>query len=107
MNASPKTVNQLNKFIEKITKEFSMYMLQNFQSSESPVFTVKEGPKFFKIVKIENESHRAFCFVDKNGNIYKPAGWKTPEKHIFGSIFDKNFGWGTAIGIYGVGNSKA
>ena len=29
-----------------------------------------------------------FCFVDKEGNIYKPASWQVPAKGIRGNIFD-------------------
>jgi hypothetical protein len=44
----------------------------------------------------------AYAFLDAEGNIYKPASWASPAKHVRGSIFDPNFSVGKAFGKYGV-----
>ena len=60
------------------------------------------GGKFYKVIKSDSGSRSVHCFVDKqNGDIYKAASWSAPAKHVRGNIFDANFGWNSAVGIYG------
>jgi hypothetical protein len=59
---------------------------------------VSYGQKYAKIT----HDGSVYAFIDADGNIYKPAGWKAPAKHIRGSIFDANFSIGKAFGQYGV-----
>lgn len=44
----------------------------------------RPGVKYTRIVQsFRNTGNRSvFCFVDAEGNIYKPAGWKTPAKGV-------------------------
>ena len=63
---------------------------------------VKKGRKYCKIV-----SDNSVCaFVDMNtGDVYKPAGWKAPAKHVRGNIFSTDNGMeavSTASFIYSV-----
>ena len=53
------------------------------------VFGVEYGKKYARIWHAdrtqdgsEPKYKSVFCFVDENGNIYKPAGWKAPAKGI-------------------------
>ncbi len=58
-------------------------------------FEIKEGKKYYKIVQMEFETWEksqfygqyregsVHAFVDKNtGNVYKPASWRSPAKHV-------------------------
>ena len=58
-------------------------------------FEIKEGKKYYKIVQMEFETWQksefygqyregsVHAFVDKNtGNVYKPASWRSPAKHV-------------------------
>ena len=56
-------------------------------------FEIREGKKYYKIVQVEYDTFQnrneyrdssVHSFVDKNnGNVYKPASWKSPHtKHV-------------------------
>ena len=58
-------------------------------------FEIREGKKYYKIVQMEFETWEksqfygqyregsVHAFVDKNtGNVYKPASWRSPAKHV-------------------------
>ena len=55
-------------------------------------FEIREGKKYYKIVQVEFDTFQdrneyrdtsVHSFVDKNnGNVYKPASWKSPAKHV-------------------------
>ena len=55
-------------------------------------FEIREGKKYYKIVQVEFDTFQnrneyrdgsVHAFVDKNtGNVYKPASWKSPAKHV-------------------------
>lgn len=66
------------------------------------------GRKFIRIWKGRADgSHRySYCFLDYAGNIYKCATWRAPAKHIRGSVFDKDYGWGKALSHYGAAYLK-
>jgi hypothetical protein len=49
----------------------------------------------------EMKPQSAYCFVDRtNGDVLKPAGWKTPAKHARGNIFAEDNGL-SRMGPYG------
>jgi len=57
--------------------------------------TTKKGSKYIKIISEDvgegMNSRRVWGFVDKsNGDILKPANWKSPAKHNRGNIFDED-----------------
>ena len=55
-------------------------------------FEIREGKKYYKIVQVEFDTFQnrneyrdssVHAFVDKNtGDVYKPASWKAPAKHV-------------------------
>ena len=77
---------------------------------------VIEGQKFIKVVTAyeSDGNHRSvYAFIAKyeghtkqlgdykQGDVLKPASWKTPAKHARGNIFDSTNGLGAA-GKYGL-----
>lgn len=45
-------------------------------------FVIESGRKYYKIVMVNNQ-RSVHAFVDKKtGEVYKPAGWKSPAKHV-------------------------
>ena len=53
-------------------------------------FFIEKGRKYYKVCLCWKQVNRQFdddisvhCFVDKlTGEVYKPAGWKKPAKHV-------------------------
>ena len=51
-------------------------------------FVIETGRKYHKIVMVNNQ-RSVHAFVDKKtGDLYKPAGWKSPAKHVRGNLLD-------------------
>ena len=56
----------------------------------------RKGSKYIKIISEDvgmgnSNSRRVWGFVDRsNGDILKPANWKSPAKHNRGNIFDED-----------------
>jgi hypothetical protein len=49
------------------------------------------------------EQRSVYCFVNmENGDILKPAGWKSPAKHARGNIYDSPEKYMKCCGVYGV-----
>ena len=54
------------------------------------VFSATFGVKYVRIVKssVNGSSSSAFAFLDREGNVYKPDGWKRPAAHVRGNIYN-------------------
>lgn len=65
--------------------------------SRAAVFEMQILRKYARIMRDDS----AHCFVDlTNGDVLKPASWKTPAKHARGNIFDAANGLGS-MGVFG------
>ncbi len=52
------------------------------------VFNIKEGRKYIKITADDNQSS-VHAFIDrKTGDVYKPASWAKPAKHVRYNLLD-------------------
>ena len=50
---------------------------------------IETGSKYHKLISNRSGSRSVWCFVDKtSGEIFKPAGWKSPAKHARGLVSD-------------------
>ncbi len=54
---------------------------RRYPNSSDPVrFTIQAGRKYWKIIQNHGGVH---AFIDKKtGEVYKPASWKAPAKHV-------------------------
>tara|TARA_B100001057_G_scaffold492536_1_gene585112 strand:- start:525 stop:956 length:432 start_codon:yes stop_codon:yes gene_type:complete len=65
-------------------------------NEECIVFSISSGKKYFKIIQNDYrngkyESAGVHAFVDKNtGEVYKPASWRAPAKHVRFDMRDQN-----------------
>ena len=51
-------------------------------------FDIKEGRKYYKIVEVKGGVH---AFVDiKSGDVFKPAGYNKPARHVRYNLLDDN-----------------
>ena len=75
----------LDQKIEKWVWQLCRSLEQNYQlrypnSNTSVTFTMKFGKKYIKVIQDNSSVH---AFVDKKtGEVYKPAGWKSPAKIV-------------------------
>ena len=55
-----------------------------YPNSDPYKFSIESGRKYHKIVmETESQSQSVHAFVDKKtGEVYKPASWKAPAKHV-------------------------
>ena len=59
---------------------------------------VSHGKRWDKVVYDDS----VFAFIDpNNGDIYYPASWSRPAKHVRGNIFNNDNGI-SCVGVYGV-----
>ena len=81
-----KNTIQLN--VRKYTLMLCDALEQDFKSrypnSDPYKFSIESGRKYHKIVmETESQSRSVHAFVDqKTGEVYKPASWKAPAKHV-------------------------
>lgn len=88
---------QFKTWLEGVIKISHDDMRSNFPNLDLPPFRSDIGSRYIRIVR-DNSAH---AFVDRtNGDVLKPATWKSPAKHARGNIFDEKNGLGS-IGPYG------
>ena len=75
----------LDQKIEKWVWQLCRSLEQNYQlrypnSNTSVTFTMQFGRKYIKVIQDNSSVH---AFIDrKTGEVYKPAGWKSPAKIV-------------------------
>ena len=75
----------LDQKIEKWVWQLCRSLEQNYQlrypnSNTSITFTMQFGRKYIKVIQDNSSVH---AFIDrKTGEVYKPAGWKSPAKIV-------------------------
>ena len=77
---------------EKVSSEYMQERIREIESNEEDRirYFIKKGKKFYKICMGWKQPNPQFgedisvhAFVDKEtGEVYKPAGWKQPAKHV-------------------------
>lgn len=73
------------------------YVAVNFPNNVLGEFRYEAGLRYIRVI-CESSVH---AFIDmRNGDVLKPAGWKSPAKHARGNIFDASNGL-KSMGPYG------
>ena len=63
--------------------EFVAALNEKFKGTGYQFSATDKGGKYTRVVQTDGPAHRSvFCFVDAEGNIYKPASWKAPAKGV-------------------------
>ena len=70
----------VNGLIERLTEHAN----RNRAAPVLKTYEAVKGRKYIKIVEkyVGDVGGAAHCFIDEDGNIYKPAGWAAPAKGI-------------------------
>ena len=76
--------------IENWCVELTAKDVDNWRIELAPIFAKRfgydENSKYIRIWYTSGNQKSVYAFVDYDGNIYKPAGWKSPAKGIRGHI---------------------
>jgi hypothetical protein len=99
---------KLEQFLEVLNEKFLETDRKQLpaltQDGPYELLAADPGRKYIKVF-VYNPKHpksrSVYCFLDYQGNIYKAAGWRSPAKHVRGSVFDNNMSWGKSLGRYG------
>ena len=89
------SIRTYKRMLEKDSEDtYAADRLNDIQNGKANLmkFEIREGKKYYKIVQVEYDTFQGrneyrdrsvHAFVDKNtGNVYKPASWKAPAKHV-------------------------
>ena len=62
--------------------EYYTKRIKEIKANPDYDFVIESGRKYYKIVMVNNQ-RSVHAFVDKRtGEVYKPAGWQGPAKHV-------------------------
>ena len=82
------------KSLTQFTSEWANKQLEDVKNGTANLmkFVIRTGKKYYKIIQQDFDTFRdrneyrdgsVHAFVDKNtGEVYKPASWKSPAKHV-------------------------
>jgi hypothetical protein len=87
----------MDELCKNIVGKFEAWMPDSYRKCRPIIY---EGRKYDKIV----DDNSVWGFVAKTngvlkgvpyrvGDVFKPASWHAPAKHVRGSIFDDDTGW--------------
>ena len=84
-------IERLEDFIEKWNARVRVNYKKFFDGAElKEELSYTKGRKYAKLIA----GSSVVAFVDMNtGDIYKPAGWAKPAKHVRGNLFSKDGGF--------------
>jgi len=86
------TETEINQFISWLTDNF-------YEVPFKVSYTFSIGKKYIKIIRHYSNGQRVvYAFLDFEGNIYMPACWSRPAKHVRGHISSPEL----CCGRYGV-----
>ena len=70
---------------DKLSKDQTSYLknsIEEIKKNPDYDFVCESGRKYYKIVMVNNQ-RSVHAFIDKRtGEVYKPAGWQGPAKHV-------------------------
>jgi len=83
-------IERLEDFIQKWQTQVDCNYVRQFGHVNGERLTYKKGRKYAKLF----QANCVVAFVNMNdGDIFKPAGWKAPAKHVRGNIFSDEGGF--------------
>ena len=86
--------------IENLLYNINVKYHESFPKNKDMVLSLVAGSKFVKVIH-DNSVWGDIAKKDglhkglpmKVGDVFKPASWRAPAKHVRGSIFDTNTNW--------------
>lgn len=68
----------VQEFVNALNAAFAARFSMDIRALGAVTFELKLGRKYDKVVS----GGAVYCFVDKEGNIYKAAGWAAPARGV-------------------------
>ena len=92
--------NEFDSSVDSLLKNINMKYHGSFPSNKDMELSLVAGSKFVKVI----HDNSVWGFIAKKdgehkglpmkvGDVFKPASWRAPAKHVRGSIFDTNTNW--------------
>jgi hypothetical protein len=101
LNLKQSIEERINGFVHKLQTVITEHYVTKYPNIGAPVITVDWGRKYARIVKETAGQKMVHSFIDlSNGDILKAASWAAPAKRARGSVFDDNYGVGSAVNVY-------
>lgn len=83
---------QIEQWIEQASKSVTAKSKEAYPTCEINHQRLKytKGRKYYKVIieSVSGHNGSVYCFIDKEGNIYKASTFKAPAKGIRGNIKD-------------------
>lgn len=77
--------NKINEYLKELEKHNNAGKIEICQKIYGADYN-KRYIKIWEAYKNNQNGKSVFCFIDYDGNIYKPAGWNAPAKGIRATI---------------------
>lgn len=77
--------------IEKDLQTYCDLLMKDLESNypnSDTTFTFTKGGRYYKILQVQSYGQSVHAFVDEDGNVYKPAGWRAPAKGVRARLED-------------------
>ena len=78
--------NRIDEYLDILQDNTQKHFTKHYPTLSVPAYQVVEGRKYTKVIQVENDGSHVrrviHSFVDKDGNVYKPAGWNAPAKGV-------------------------
>lgn len=101
LNLQQSVEERINGFVHQLQAMVNDYYAANLKTLPPPTISVEWGRKYARIVKDTGGSKSVHSFIDiTSGDILKAASWAAPAKKARGSVFDANYGVGSAVNVY-------
>lgn len=106
----PLTQDKIDAFVAGVQAKITAYYTKEYprlvELEMVPVISYMMGKKNVRIVKSDNSSRAAFCFLDlATGIILKPAGWNAPAKGGRGHVWTDTHGV-EFVSVYGAAYNR-
>lgn len=83
------TRDRVDEFVRQWEALRKNYYQQNFETVRGASLEVSEGKKYYKVTA----DGSVMAFIDKvTGDIYMPASWAKPAKHVRGNVNAEDYG---------------
>lgn len=96
-------------FLEEAQEKINENYRVSFPNLVPPILEFNRGRRYVKIIKREQDraagGGSVFAFIDKDGDVMKPAGWNAPakaHKGKRGNILSDDKDWSQYLGPYGI-----